>query len=87
MNCRIFYAKLLVIITLLVTETIQSGEDAPANLENLQLEPSPRIVSGSSALPGQFPYVVSVRVGGQHSCGGTIISQKNVLTAAHCVYR
>ncbi|XP_018800584.1 PREDICTED: serine protease SP24D-like [Bactrocera latifrons] len=86
MNCRIFYGKLLVVLALLVAKTVQSDDVAAAKRTTLELVPTPRILSGSDALPGQFPYVVSVRVGGQHICGGTIISQKSVLTAAHCVY-
>ncbi|KAG7204572.1 hypothetical protein KM043_004995 [Ampulex compressa] len=44
------------------------------------------IVGGSYANPGEFPYQVSLRVDRQHICGGSLISNRHVVTAAHCVY-
>lgn len=44
-----------------------------------------KVLGGSDAQDGQFPYQVSLRIGGSHVCGGTIISDNFILTAAHCV--
>ncbi|XP_044126103.1 LOW QUALITY PROTEIN: ovochymase-2-like [Bufo gargarizans] len=44
-----------------------------------------RIVGGTSAVKGESPWMVSLKRDGKHFCGGTIISDKYVLTAAHCV--
>ncbi|XP_014474150.1 PREDICTED: coagulation factor IX-like [Dinoponera quadriceps] len=43
------------------------------------------IVGGFVATAGQFPHQCSLRVYGQHICGGTIISSTHIVTAAHCV--
>ena len=45
----------------------------------------PKIVGGSAAKDGQFPYQVSLRLNNKHFCGGSIINEKWILTAAHCL--
>ncbi|XP_014295151.2 chymotrypsin-1-like [Microplitis demolitor] len=44
-----------------------------------------KIVNGYMAWENEFPHQVSLRVWGQHICGGSIISPRHILTAAHCV--
>ncbi|KAJ8945400.1 hypothetical protein NQ318_016007, partial [Aromia moschata] len=44
-----------------------------------------RIVNGTDAKEGEFPYAVSLRRNSSHTCGGTILNEKFILTAAHCV--
>ncbi|RXN35057.1 granzyme B(G,H)-like protein [Labeo rohita] len=42
------------------------------------------IVNGTEAKPHSRPYMVSIQKNGQHICGGFLISDEFVLTAAHC---
>lgn len=44
-----------------------------------------KIVGGRDASISNFPYQVTLKVNGNHICGGSIISTRHILTAAHCI--
>ncbi|CAF1130996.1 unnamed protein product [Rotaria sp. Silwood1] len=45
---------------------------------------SQRIVGGVEAVAHSWPWIVSLQ-SGDHFCGGTLIDNRHVLTAAHCI--
>ncbi|XP_035700452.1 trypsin-4-like [Folsomia candida] len=57
-------------------------EGHPANLTIEEQEKNFRIVGGRPATIGEFPYQVSVQTYGSHVCGGSLISDRHVLTVA-----
>lgn len=45
----------------------------------------PRIVGGRATTSSEVPWIVNLRKKGQPFCGGSLASEKFVITAAHCV--
>uniref|UniRef100_A0A452I4J4 Peptidase S1 domain-containing protein n=1 Tax=Gopherus agassizii TaxID=38772 RepID=A0A452I4J4_9SAUR len=46
---------------------------------------SPRIVGGNDAKNGSWPWQVSIREGSNHICGGSLIAESWVVSAAHSI--
>lgn len=70
----ICFASIIPIISINTANSRVIGEDT-------------KIVNGFDAERGQFPHQVSLRriASHQHYCAGSIISERWILTAAHCV--
>lgn len=44
-----------------------------------------RIVGGNIADRGEYPWLIIVTYNDRYKCGGSIIDEETILTAAHCV--
>ena len=44
-----------------------------------------RIVNGNDAEDNEWPWIAALMNNGRQFCGGSLIDDKHILTAAHCV--
>jgi trypsin len=74
------FLKSFLSVAVTVVMVVEGCWAAPSSYDNT------RIVNGTEAEDGEFPFIVSIRISstGQHNCGGSIISPDYILTAAHC---
>lgn len=49
--------------------------------------PTARIIGGNDAPENKYPYQASVLHNLFPTCGGSIINDRFILTAAHCIYK
>ncbi|KAI1907827.1 hypothetical protein LOZ53_001802 [Ophidiomyces ophidiicola] len=71
-------APILAIVTSLLLPVASMAAAIPQEGED-------RIIGGSPAREGQFPSTVKLLKDGEQHCGGALIGDRLVLTAAHCV--
>lgn len=81
--------SLIFSIFFLASNALGKAINAQSEIE-LENRPIVSIIGGEEANKKQFTYQVALYInfeGGRSSfCSGTIISQKDILTAAHCVH-
>lgn len=88
-NKRNHFLVLFIAVLLLLVSSYQAGS-AGALAAQQPVEPQgPRIVGGQEAIPGAWPWQVAlIQAGGDlyfhQYCGGSLIDEEWVLTAAHC---
>lgn len=62
-----------------------AGSHGQCGLKNGVSLDSERIVGGQNSSPHEFPWIVVLFNKGRQFCGGSLIDDIHVLTAAHCV--
>ncbi|XP_022905875.2 chymotrypsin-2-like [Onthophagus taurus] len=79
--------KVIIFVIFAITILIKSIDGYDFNRKNrplIKIKKKTRIIDGTPAINGQWPFVVSIQNEEQHVCGGAIINQRYVLTACHC---
>jgi len=46
---------------------------------------SSQVVGGEEAEIGSYPFIVSLQIFSQHFCAGSILNEKWIITAGHCI--
>lgn len=68
------------------TTTIRPSYDLDANCGAKNgKQDQERIVGGHNADPNEWPWIAVLFNGPRQFCGGSLIDQEHILTAAHCV--
>lgn len=62
---------------LLILKTVCGESNIPAK---------GRIVNGKTAVPHAYPWLAEMFTAYNFMCGGSIISDKHIVTAGHCVF-
>ena len=46
-----------------------------------------RLVAGSNVKPSDWPWMAGIVVDNHFTCGGVLVNEDYVMTAAHCLHR
>ncbi|XP_036141381.1 trypsin-1-like [Monomorium pharaonis] len=68
-----------------VAERPRVGLRMPQILPPFKRSYSPQVVGGNEAPVGGYPFIVSLQLFSDHFCAGSILNERWIVTAAHCV--
>ncbi|GLX80291.1 hypothetical protein tinsulaeT_36310 [Thalassotalea insulae] len=78
--------KSLVAIAVLMSTSVLADKPANFKVNTNKLAGPLKIVGGEEVKPHALPYQASIQdLNGSHFCGGSIVGQDLILTAAHCM--
>ena len=72
------------ILSCLAALAVASGCGSPAIKPVISGYNNSRIVNGETAKPGSWPWQASLQYRGRHYCGGSLLNENWIVTAAHC---
>ncbi|KAK7028022.1 hypothetical protein SK128_004588, partial [Halocaridina rubra] len=74
-------------VTIVLVASVAAWVDSSGSVQAFQYDT--RIVGGVEASKGELPYQISLQIktypGSQHICGGAILTEDWIVTAAHCL--
>lgn len=81
----------LVVAALSGSASAQTGQDRIPKRDNPYFDnaDNSKIIGGVPAPPGSYPWQVSMQRSDNHShfCGGSVLNDRSIVTAAHCVVK
>lgn len=86
-NIQIFLILFIIDHNVQSQSVYYSLDYTDCGIQNFQRAPAARIFGGATAYLGEYPWLALIfyKKSGKHDCGGALINEQFILTAAHCL--